>query len=436
MATAEAPPPVRPREIVAWAMFDFANSSYTTLIVTVAFSVYFTKLVAPGDRADLLWGLGISISNFIAVVAGPVLGAMADGMGRKKHFLFGTYLLCVLGTLSLYFVLPGRVDLALFLFVASNVGFALGENLTASFLPELSTPETVGRISGFGWGLGYLGGLACLGVCWKLLAGGFNLENLDGLRWTWVATGLFFLVSAIPTFLILRERAPRGPARSVGIYFVESFGRLWTTARSLRHFRTLALFLAVFFVFSCGLMTIIAFASVYAERTVGFTAKDLIFLFIALQLTSALGAVAFGFIQDRLGARRTIQCTLLLWIVISVGAYLAASKSVFWVVALVAGLGIGSLQSASRGLVGLFSPVDKSAEFFGFWGFAGKLAYMTGPFLFGVVSAASGSQRIAILANVVFFILGLVGMFLIDESRGRRAVEAWEAAHGSASAHG
>jgi len=424
----QAPPPVPPAgflEIFGWAMFDFANSSYTTLIVTVAFSVYFTRLVAPGDRADFYWGLGIWLSNLLVMLLAPVIGAMADDMGRKKLFLFGTYALCVVGTLGLYFVFPGQVALGLVLFIVSNLGFALGENLVAAFLPEISTPANVGRVSGFGWGLGYFGGLLCLVACWSFLAGGFVEENLQGLRNTWLTTGLFFLVTAIPTFVLLRERAPRGPRRRFGQYFRVGLGHLVTTAKSLRHFAELARFLVVFFVFSCGLMTIIAFAAIYAERTVGFTSKDLIFLFIALQFSSAGGAFLFGFIQDRLGARWTIQVTLLLWIAVCVVGYLSTTKAMFWGVALGAGLGIGSLQSASRAMVGLFSPVPKSGEFFAFWGFAGKGAYAVGPLVFGIISSASGSQRIAILSTAVFFILGFIGMLFVDEKRGHAAAAAW-----------
>ncbi|NJL29841.1 MAG: MFS transporter [Thermoanaerobaculia bacterium] len=363
MSDASSFPPVKKREIVSWAMFDFANSSYTTIIVSVAYSIYFTKLVAPGRHADFLWGVGIFLSNLLVMFTAPIIGAMADDMGRKKLFLLCTSALCVAGTLALATVAPGWVVWGLTLFVISNLGFSYGENLVAAFLPEISTPQNVGRISGFGWGLGYFGGLVCLMAVRPLLNAGFTTENLSNLRLIWIVTGLFFLVSAIPTFLILRERAPRGPRRKFGEYFKVTFGRLRATAGALRHFSELARFLTVFFIFSCGLMQIIAFAGIYAERTIGYTPDQLIGLFISLQLSSAGGAFLFGFVQDRLGARRTIQMALVVWILVCVGAYAAQTKGFFFVVALAAGLGIGSLQSASRGLVGLFSPVEKAASF-------------------------------------------------------------------------
>lgn len=408
-------------------MFDFANSSYTTVVVTVAFSVFFTSLVASGPSADAWWGRGIFLSNLFVVLLSPIVGAVADESGRKKVFLFVTYLLCVAGTAALWFVVPGAagaVALALALFIVSNVAFSFGENLTAAFLPEISTPANVGRVSGFGWGLGYFGGLASLLLIKSRIEGGFTMENLPRLREVWVITALFFLVAALPTFFFLHERAPRR-SEPVSYYLRMGFSRLRHTFSAIGHFRELAKFLAVFFVFYAGLSSIIAFVGVYAQRTVGFTSSELILLFLVVQISSAGGAFVFGFIQDRLGARRTIQLSLVLWIATCVITYFTDSKAVFWGIALGAGLGIGSLQSASRALVGLFSPVGKSGEFFAFWGLAGKGAYAFGPLIFGLISSSSGSQRAAILATAVFFVVGFLGMFLIDERRGTAAAASW-----------
>ncbi len=432
--TGQPDPPVRKLEIFGWAMFDFANSSYTTVIVTVAFSVYFTTLVAPGSRGDWLWGLGVLISNLIVLAGAPVVGALADGSGRKKQFLAGTWLVCVAGTAALWFAVPGAVVVALALFVISNVSFAMGESLVGGFLPEISTPRNVGRISGIGWGLGYFGGLACLLLIRPLLAGDFVPANLANLRLAWPLTAIFFLLAGVPTFAFLRERAPRVEHRSLGSFAGEGFRRLRTTARSLRHFRELVRFLVIFFVYCCGLMTVIAFAGIYSRKTLAFTANELIVLFLVLQLSSAAGAFGGGPLQDRLGSRRTLQWILVLWIAVCLGGAAVTTKGGFWWVAMGAGLGIGSLQAASRGLVGLFSPVDKSGEFFGFWGLAMRAAYALGPFVFGSISALTGSQRIAVLITAVFFVAGWVGLLFVDEERGRAAAEAWNGAPAAAAA--
>jgi UMF1 family MFS transporter len=417
--------PVRPREIFGWAMFDFANSSYTTVIITVAFSVFFTSTVAAAGRADFLWGFGLSISNGLVLLLSPVIGAIADDSGRKKRFLFATYLACVAGTALLALVGPGDVALALALLVVSNVAFSFGENLAGAFLPEISTPRTIGRISGLGWGLGYFGGLASLMLISPLIGPGFGGDNLANLRRAWLVTAAFFLVAGSCTFALLRERAPRGPRRTLIGHLRVGFARLATTAREVRRFGELAKFLLAFFLYHGGLTTVIAFAAILAERTFGFGPADLIRLFVLLQLTSAAGALGFGFIQDRIGAVRTVRVTLVIWIVACVGGYLARTAGQFWWVAMAAGLGIGSLQSASRALVGLFSPRAKEAEFFGFWGLAGKAAYAIGPALFGLISSASGSQRLAILSAALFFVAGLVAVSFVDERRGIAAAASW-----------
>lgn len=433
-ATSEYPPATK-REIWSWAMFDFANSSYTTVIVTVAFSVYFTQMVAPEGKGDFLWGLGIAISNFVVLLLSPIVGAIADDSGRKKVFLGVTYLICVIGTALLWFVTPGHALLGLILLIISFLGFSFGENLAGAFLPEISTPANIGRVSGLGWGIGYFGGLASLVATMPLLADGYALANLRNVRLAWVVTALFFFLAALPTFLFLRERAPRAD-KSVAEFVRAGFVRLRTTAASVRRFSELVRFLLVYVLYYAGLTSVVAFAAIFASRTLGFSQKELTLLFILLQISAAIGAFFFGWVQDKLGSVTTVQLTLVIWILVCLGTYVCGAGSevvlgawtgrqLFWGVALFAGFGIGSLQSASRALVGLFAPPEKSAEFYGFWGLAGKAGYILGPLTFGAISSATGSQRVAILSTAAFFVLGLAGMAFINEARGRAAAHDW-----------
>ncbi|MCZ6508844.1 MAG: MFS transporter [Acidobacteria bacterium] len=417
--------PARPREIFAWAMFDFANSSYTTIVVTVAFSVYFTSTVAPTDNADLLWGLALALSNILVLLSAPLIGAAADDSGRKKPFLAASYLSCVAATAALYFVTPGSIVVGIALFVLSNIAFAHGENLIGAFLPEISTPETVGRISGLGWGLGYFGGLASLLLIRPLMSAGLDAGNLDRLRWIWPITAAFFLLAALPTFAWLEERVERETWRGLVAYARRGFGRLVTTGHSITHFRELAKFLLVFFVYSLGFTIAISFSGIFARTTLGFSANELVTLFLILQFSSAAGAVAFGWLQDAFGSRRTLQLSLLIWIAVGLASAACQTKGQFLWIGLTAGVGIGSLQAASRGVISTFSPPSKSGEFFGFWGLSQRAAFALGPILFGLVSSWSGSQRLAVLMTTVFFTAGLIGLQWIDEAAGRAAAVAW-----------
>lgn len=425
MTTPASAPPVRRREIFGWAMFDFANSSYTTVVVTVAFGTYFTTLVAP-ERGDALWATALLVSNVTVMLLSVVLGAIADGAARKKAFLFASYLACVVGTAGLWYAVPGRAGLAFALFVVSNIAFSLGENFTSSFLPELSTPDNIGKISGFGWGLGYFGGLLSLALILPLVAGDFVTENLSNLRLTWVVTAAFFGLAGLPTFLLLRERALPTPGRSWGEHAADGLRRVAQTAREVRHFSQLVRFLIAFFFFQAGLATMVAFSGPYASSTVGFGGSDLIVLFLVVNVSAAVGALGFGWVQDRIGVKRTVLVTLGIWVAVCAAAYFVQTKAQFWGVALFAGLGIGSLQSAARSMVGLFAPTEKAGEFFGFWGFVGKAAFATGPFTFGMISQATGSQRWAILSTAAFFLVGFLFMLPVDSDAGRRAAEAWD----------
>ena len=414
------------REILGWCFFDFANSSFTTLIITIAFSVYFTKIVAGGSGAgDKLWGTGNAISQTLVLLTAPLVGAIADYSSRKKQFLFLSYITCVIFTALLYFAVPGAVWFALMLFIIANFAYSTGENLIASFLPEIAKPEDMGKISGFGWGFGYIGGLLCLLCCFPFLKGGFVLENAENLRRVNLIVAVFFLLAGIPTFLWVHERKKQSSLPPGMNYLTAGFAQIRETFIQIRKFRELFKFLIVFGIYNCGVTTVVYFASIYADQTIGLTPLELIQFFIITQVSSSLGALIFGFIQDKVGAKNTIYMTLMIWLVVVIGAYFSTSRNSFYIVGNLAGLGLGSSQSAARAMVGMFSPVQKSGEFFGFWGLFWKLSTAIGPFVFGHISSATGSQRTAIISTGLFFLSGIIGISFVNEKKGIEAARAY-----------
>lgn len=407
------------KEVISWCFFDFANSSFTTMIITIAFSVYFVKIIAAGRTdSDHLWGLGNMISQGFVLLSAPLIGAIADYSANKKRFLFFSYITCVVFTAFLYFVKPGQIMLALFLFIIGNFAYSTGENLIASFLPEISRPEDMGKISGFGWGLGYIGGLLCLLACFPFLKDGFVIENASNLRITNLIVALFFFAAGIPTFLWVKERKRASDLPPGMNYISAGINQLKDTFQHIRKFRELFKFLIIFSIYNCGVTTVVYFASIYADKTIGLSALELVVFFMITQVSASLGAVLFGIVQDKIGAKNTIYITLSIWILVVVGAYFSTGRTAFYIVGNLAGLGLGSSQSAARALVGMFSPVQKTAEFFGFWGLFWKLSTAIGPFVFGTLSSATGSQRIAIISTGAFFVLGIIGLPWINEKKG------------------
>jgi UMF1 family MFS transporter len=369
------------------------------------------------------------VSQAIVLATAPVVGAVADFSGAKKRLLFLTYLSSVIATLCLGFAGPGDVVLALAFFVVSNVFFSTGENIVAAFLPEISTPGNIGRISGYGWALGYIGGLGCLLACYPLIRGGFGAENAGSLRLSFVVTAVFFLLGGVPTFLFLRERAPRRTLPRLRSHVAVGFRRVAATLSEVRRFRQLFRFLVVFLIYNCGIIIVVLFGSRYAESEIGMNGLEITVFFMVMQVFASLGALSFGFIQDALGSRAAILLSLLIWLGVCLVGYATTSVGLFYVVGAFAGIAMGAAQSAARALVGAFSPASRSGEFFGFWGLSWKLSGVIGPPIFGYVADSLG-MRTAILVTAVFFVLGIGGMLFIDEAAGRRAAAEDEAQGG------
>jgi UMF1 family MFS transporter len=403
-------PQTRIRSVFAWTLFDFANTGFSVMIVTFGYALYFQEVVAGGN--DFAWGVAVSASMLVCALIAPPLGAAADANNGKKQFLLWFTLISVAATFGLYWVQAGMVLLGTVLFVVANVGFEGGIVFYDALLPNITSRSSIGRVSGYGYAMGYLGAMAILALCLPLLSGGFSAENLPKVRLSFVAAAAFFLVFALPLFFFLPEaRATSRPPN----YIHEGFRRSLSTLRSIRSYPAMARFLAAFFLYNDAILTVVSFASIYAKTTLHFTIAELIIFFITVQTSAVLGSVVFGIVTDRIGARRTILITLVMWIIVVLAAYFATTKELFYGVGLLAGISIGSCSSASRSFMARIAPVERATEFFGFYdGFFGKASAIVGPLVFGVLSAAFG-QRLAVVSLGIFFVAGFVMVLSVRE---------------------
>ena len=423
MARASLAPGVRPREVWSWAMYDFANSGYTTVVVTAVFNAYFVAEVAGNAPwATFAWTCALAVSYALIVLTAPVLGAYADAHAAKKRLLAATTIGCVIFTAALAAVGRGDLWLAIACIVLSNFFFGSGENLIAAFLPELARGEAIGRVSGWGWSLGYLGGLVSLGASLAYVthaqAGGAPAGEFVPV--TMLITAGIFAVASLPAFLFLRERAQ--PVAGADDLLRGAFARLGETVRHAGRYADLRRFLVCIVFYQAGIQTVIALAAIYAQQAMGFTTRDTLFLILVVNVTAAAGAFAFGHVQDRLGHVRTIALTLIGWLITVVLAWAAEGPALFWFAANLVGLCLGASQSAGRALVGYLSPPARTAEFFGLWGLAVKLSSILGPLTYGAVTwITQGNHRLAILVTGLFFAAGLAILGGLDVARGRAA---------------
>lgn len=420
-------PGVRLREVLGWAMYDFANSGYSTVVITAVFAAYFVGGVADGAAwATLAWTSGLSLSYLVVMLTMPGLGAWADRVAGKKRLLMWVTVGCVLSTAALALVGPGQIALGLFILVLSNTFFSYGESLTASFLPELAKPEAMGRVSGWGWSLGYIGGMLTLGVClaYVLAAQARGESGSQFVPVTMLITAAVYGGAAWVTFALLREHSPAQPQAPVQSV-MQSLHRLRQTLREARPYRDFTQLLACAVAYQGGVAVAITLAAIYAEQVIGFQPQETMVLIFVLNIAAFVGALLFGHVQDRLGHKLTLSLTLLGWVATCFIAALSADKATFWWAAAIAGFCMGSSQSAGRAMAGLMVPPHRLGEFFGLWTFAIRLASILGPLTYGLITWLSdGNQRLAIGSTSLLFVLGLLLLMPVNVERGRQAAQA------------
>ncbi len=435
-------PGVKRREVFGWAMYDFANSGYTTVVLTAVFNTYFVGVVAGNASwATFAWTLALSLSSALVMLTMPALGAYADLHAAKKRLLVLSTLGCVVATAALSLAGPGDLWLAVAAIVISNLCYAYGDALIAAFLPELARREALGRVSGWGWSFGYFGGMLTLGLSlgYVIWAQGQGIPATRFVPVTMLITSAVYAFASLATFALLKERAvpqalpatqaatqagaAAAPAARGG--FGASFARLRRTWREAQRYGDFMWLMATAVAYQAGIAVVIALAAVYAEQVLGFKQTQTMMLVFLVNIASAVGAFAFGYWQDRIGHRPALAVTLWGWIIMTVLAYLAQTATLFWVAAVFAGLCMGSSQSAGRALAALFAPERQRAEFFGLWAFATRLSSIVGPLTYGVVTLlTAGNHRLAILSTGVFFVLGLVLLRHVNVERGARAASA------------
>ncbi len=404
-------------QIFVWTLFDFANTSFSVIVVAVGYSLYFKDIVAGGlGRGDLLWGIAVSVSMLITAVIAPVLGAAADFSSRRKRFLFGFTIVSVICTALLYFVEAGMVFTGMLLFILANIGFEGGIVFYDAFLPNIASERSYGRVSGYGFAMGYVGSLTTLLIAMPLYAEGFVPSNLPNVRLSFVIAAVIFLIFAAPIFLFFRDHKVTFEHKPS--YVKAGMLRVRETLRHLKDYRQVSRFMLAFFIYNDGILTVISFASIFAQQSLGFSLQEIIVLFAVVQGSGILGSIVFGIITDKIGPKKTIDINLVLWLVVVTAAYFVTTKVMFFAIGVVAGTSLGAAQSASRSLMALLTPKEREAEFFGFYdGLCGKASAVIGTFLFGLISYLTGNQRLSILSIGVFFIIGLVLLQRVDDTR-------------------
>lgn len=388
------------KRIAAWVLYDFANSVYPVVILGPVFSVFYIEDVVGNSEGlgDQWWGYAMSASVLFVAFSSPLLGSIADLAGVRKRMLLLYTHLCVVSVALFVTIEPGMILWGFALAVVANIGFEGALVYYNAYLPEIAPRERRGFVSGLGFGIGYAGSIAGLLIAY-LTAEQYQL--------TWLSVAAFFALFSIPTFLFLpKDRSADRTVLQAAVDGITGFRRI--VGEVLRE-RELRRFLLAFFFYIDGVLTVIVFASSFAAKTLSFESDELILLFLVVQVAALLAALALAKATDRLGPRRVITMTLVLWIAIVVSAYFVQSKTVFFAIGVLAGIGLGTIQSASRALMSVLIPDGKEAEMFGFYAFCGKSSSWIGPLVFGQLSfALGGNQRVAILVIAAFFIVGLL----------------------------
>lgn len=417
--------------VLSWALYDFANTSFAIVIITIVFPVFFTNVIAPENLygrnfGDLMWGVASGISMLVAAFFAPIFGAIADSSKSKRRFL--TILTCVsiLFVFLLYFTGTGTLLYAMLIFIVANIFYQISMMFYNSFLPELSDKSNVGFISGFGFALGYMGGFFALLMIYPFLGRGLEADNIAYLKLTFILTALYFLIFSLPSFLFLKDKASdldKNLLLRKESYIKLGFRRLSVTFRGMKENKNLIRFLVAFFLFSNAFSILAAFAAIYARNTLSLSLKEIAFLFILGHFPTIISSVFFGWLVDKIGSKTVIIVTLLLWSVVIILITTINLKVVFYIVYILASVITGSTLIASRSLMSFLTPYNREAEYFSFYSIGGKFSAILGPVVFGLISYFTKNQKIALLSTLAFLIGGLAVVSMVKIPHERKKLE-------------
>lgn len=428
-----------PRALFGWCMYDWANSAYATTVLAGLLPAYFADgVVGEGGatiagvhfKATSLWGFAVAAAGALAFIVAPVLGAMADFSASKKRFLLAFAYLGSAFTVLLYFCGSGDVITTLVFFVIAQFAFVSANVFYDAFLPQIVTEDRLDRISGRGYAYGYIGGGLQFAMAMGLVAGHEHLgiDQATAARIALGTTGLwwggFTLVTAMclreaPAIESLPERYRSWPCR-LG-YVAVAATRTAATVRRVRQFRHLVVFLLAFMLYNNGIQTVIVMATIFGKDELKLATTHLMLALLTIQFVAMGGAVLFGRIAERIGTKRAVMLSLVLWSGVVIYAYLIHNVYEYFALGIVVGVVMGGSQALSRSFYSSMIPADASAEFFGFYTVFSKFSAIWGPLLFGIVDKWTGSARLSIVSLMVFFIVGLIMLHFVDESRAREA---------------
>lgn len=429
----EHAPREKKREQLAWYLYDFGNSAYAAVVLLAIYSAYFKDGVVGGAEGTRLWGISVGIAMLVVAVTSPILGTLADFSVSKKKFLLVYSLVTWTFTALLFFVEKGDIFIGMLFFILAEIGYRSGQVFYNSLLTDIASPEEMGQVSGKGWAIGSVGGILCLVV---ILPAIMFTEGTLMVRLSLPFTAIFFALSAIPTFLWIKEKGKPQQRPAGENYISLALKRLRATMRSVRSFKEFIKFIVAFLIYNDGILMALDFAAIIGAVLFGMDQQQLIIFMIIVQVTSVAGAYLMAIVGDKIGFKKSLILSILMMTAVVLGMLFIKSIEGFFVIGALAGFALTGVQSVSRTMVGLFAPAGKSAEFFGFFAVAGRTSSFIGPTIYGLLAAEAAfwfeknrglselvaeqyGQKVAIVSIAVFLLVGLAVLLSVNEKKAR-----------------